>query len=129
MRLLLDELWPYEIAAQLRRRGFDVVAANEPGQAARYAGIDDDLVFARVQKDGRAIVTDNVDDYEPERLAWEASGTPHFGVVYALDPPFNRHRPEHMIGQMVRALEQFLRSPAAQIEPLNTAHWLRPSAR
>ena len=30
MRLLLDELWDYEVAVQLRRRGFDVVAATEP---------------------------------------------------------------------------------------------------
>jgi hypothetical protein len=125
LRLLLDELWSYEIAIQLRRRGLDVVAANEPEQAARYAHVSDDLVFARAQEDGRTIVTDNVEDFERERLAWEERGEPHHGVVYALDPPFNRHRPDFVIGQMVRALAHFLETPVPRVEPFNAAHWLR----
>jgi hypothetical protein len=42
-------------------------------------------------------------------------------------PPFNRHRGNAVIGQMVRALEHFLSSPQAAEEPFNRAHYLRPA--
>lgn len=50
------------IAEQLRRRGLDVVAGQEPEQFARYGGIDDAQLFARAQDDRRAVVADNVGD-------------------------------------------------------------------
>lgn len=127
MKLVLDELWPFEIAVQLRRRGFDVIAATEPEHAARYRGIEDTLMFSRAQDDGRAVVTDNIDDYEPIRLAYEAGGRPHYGAIYAFDPPFNRHKSDFVIGQMVLALEHFLTSLPPDHEPFNRAHWLRPA--
>lgn len=126
MRLLLDELWPHAIATQLRKRGFDAIAANEAEHTARYCGIPDGELFARAQGDGRAVVTDNVADFEAERLSWEAGGKPYHGVIYALNPPFNRHHADAIVGQMVKALEHFLKSPDdAQVEPLDRAHWLR----
>ncbi len=81
--------------------------------------------FARAQKDGRAVVTDNIADYERARTDWEDSGRGHHGLIYALDPPFNRHRGEGVIGQMMNALAHFLVSPDAAKEPLNRAHYLR----
>jgi hypothetical protein len=47
MKLLLDEMWTPTIALELRRRDHNVIAANEPAHASRYAGIPDDAVFAR----------------------------------------------------------------------------------
>lgn len=123
MKVILDEMWTPTIAAELRRRHFDVIAVNEPAHAGRYAGIVDDEVFARAQADGRAIVTDNISDYEKARLDWEAHGAAHHGVIYALNPPFNRHRGDAVIGQMVRALEHFLSSPEAA-----GAHYLCPAS-
>jgi hypothetical protein len=117
-------MWSPAIATELRRRGHDVVAINEPDAARRYAGIPDDEVFAKAQEDGRAIVTDNVADYERVRADWESRGTGHYGVVYALDPPFNRHRGTAVIGQMVRALDRFLTSGEGEA-PLNRSHVLR----
>lgn len=64
MRLLLDEMWTPTIALEMRKRGFDVIAASELSHAGRYAGISDDDVFARAQQDSRAVVTDNIADYE-----------------------------------------------------------------
>lgn len=125
MKVILDEMWTPTIAIELRTRHFDIVAVNEPTHADRYAGIPDNDVFARAQEDGRAIVTDNIPDYEKARLDWQAHGTPHHGVIYALSPPFNRHHGAAVIGQMVRALEQFLSSPEAGDEPLNRVHYLR----
>lgn len=125
MRLLLDEMWAPAIAVELRKRRFDVVAINEPPQAGRYAGTTDDHVFARAQEDGRAIVTDNIADYEKARRDWESHGLVHYGVGYALDPPFNRHRGDAVIGQIVNALEHFLSSAEAALEPSNRVHYLR----
>lgn len=44
---------------------------------------------------------------------------------HALNPPFNRHRGERVIGQMVRALAHFLSSADAAKEPFSRAHYLR----
>jgi len=125
MKLLLDEMWTPTIAVELCRRDFDVIAVNEAAHASRYAGIPDDAVFAQAQDDGRTIVTDNVSDYERARRDWESRGRAHHGVIYALDPPFNRHRGNSVIGEIVRALDRFLRSADAKTEPFNRAHYLR----
>lgn len=126
MRLLLDEMWAPRIALELRKRRFDVVAINEQAPAGRYSGAPDDQVFVRAQEDGRAIVTDNIADYEKTRRDWESRGAVHYGVIYALDPPFTRHRGgDAVIGQMVNALEHFLSSSEAGPEPSNRVHYLR----
>lgn len=127
MRLLLDEMWTPTIAAELRKRHFDVIAINEPAHAGRYAGLPDDEVFAHAQEDGRAVVTDNIPDYEKARLDWEARGTAHHGLIYALNPPFNRHRGDAVIGQVVKALEHFLSSSEAEARPHNGVHYLHPA--
>ncbi len=125
MRLLLDEMWTPTIARELRKRNFDVIAINEPVHAGRYAGISDDLVFAHAQDDRRAIVTDNIADFELARLEWESRGQIPHGLLYALNPPFNRHRGERVIGQMVNALAHFLSSQDAAQEPFIRVHYLR----
>lgn len=125
MKLLLDEMWTPTIAIELRRRGYDVIAINEEEHASRYAGLPDDQVFARAQADGRAVVTDNIGDHEKARVDWEAHGRAHRGVLYALDPPFNRHRGQDVIGQMVKAIEHFLCETRAADEPLGRVHYLR----
>lgn len=128
MRLVLDEMWTPTIASELRKRGFDVIAIGETEQRSRYAGIPDHEVFARAQEQARTIVTDNVPDYEQTRRDWESRGSSHHGVIYALNPPFNRHR-GGAVGQMVRALEHFLRSAPAQADPFNRIHFLRTAPR
>jgi hypothetical protein len=125
VRLLLDEMWTPTIALELRKRDLDVIAITESAHASRYAGISDDLLFARAQEDGRAVVTDNIADYEQARRDWESHGRAHHGLLYALDPPFNRHRGERVIGQMVSALAHFLSSAEAAREPFSRAHYLR----
>ncbi len=128
MRLVLDEMWAPSIASELRKRSFDVIAISEAEHTSRYAGIPDHAVFARAQEHGRTIVTDNVADYEQARRDWEARGSSHYGVIYALNPPFNRHR-GGAVGQMVRALEHFLGSAQAQADPFNRVHFLRTAPR
>lgn len=125
MKLLLDEMWTPTIARELRRRGFDVIAINESENAPRYAGVADDEVLAKAQDDGRTIVTDNISDYEMARRSWESRGRAHHGIIYALNPPFNRHRGDLIIGELVHALEHFLGSPEPKPEPFDRVHYLR----
>jgi hypothetical protein len=108
VRLLLDEMWSHEIALQLRRRGHDVIAATEPAHEACYGNLADDVVFERAQGDGRAVVTENVADFERARVAFERIGRAHHGVVYARAPQFNRNLGAGVIGPMVRALDRLL---------------------
>jgi hypothetical protein len=108
VRLLLDEMWSHEIAVQLRGRGHDVIAATEPEHEGRFTGVEDDVVFGRAQEDGRAIVTENVGDFERARVAFEHRGQDHHGVVYAREPQFNRNLGAGVIGPMVRALDRLL---------------------
>lgn len=108
MRLLLDEMWSHEIALQLRSRRHDVIAATEPEHEARYGGLDDEIVFERAQEDGRALVTENVGDFERARVAFERTGRSHHGLIYARAPQFNRNLGAGVIGPMVLALERLL---------------------
>jgi predicted nuclease of predicted toxin-antitoxin system len=128
VRLLLDEMWSPTIALELRKRDFDVIAITEPAHASRYAGISDDEVFAHAQEDGRVVVTDNIADYDEVCTSWESQGQVHHGLIYALNPPFNRHWGEGVIGQMVNALAHFLASSDAAKEPFNRAHYLRAAS-
>lgn len=85
-------------------------------------GISDDLVFARAQDDGPEIVTDNIAQTRREH---ESRSQTHHGLIYALNTPFNHHRSDRVIGQMVNALAYFLSSSEAAQQPFNRAHYLR----
>jgi hypothetical protein len=108
VRLLLDEMWSHEIAFQLRRRGHDVIAITEPEHEARFGSLDDVVVFERAQEEGRAVVTENVGDFERARLAFARTRRNHHGVIYACAPQFNRNLGGGVIGPMVRALERLV---------------------
>lgn len=45
MKLVLDEMWSPAIAIELRKRGHDVIGAQEPAQRGRYGATPDDVVF------------------------------------------------------------------------------------
>jgi len=124
VRLLLDEMWSHEIALQLRRRGHDVIAVTEPEYEARYGNLDDDVVFQRAQEDGRAVVTENVGDFERARVAFERTGRSHHGVIYARAPQFNRNLGAGVIGPMMRALDRLLREHPEH-DPQNRVIYLR----
>lgn len=99
-------MWSSAIARELRLRGCDVVAATELPR--RFRGIPDREFFLRAQDDGRAVVTDNVRDFMPIVAEQASRATPHFGVVFALRPSFDRAR-AGIVGDMTRALEALVR--------------------
>ena len=60
MRLLLDEMYPYRLADQLRAEGHDVVAVVE---LPDLVGREDAEVARWAREHGRVVVTENVVDY------------------------------------------------------------------
>jgi hypothetical protein len=124
VKLVLNEMWSSEIARQLRSRGHDVVGATEFPR--RYRGIPDHEFFRRAQEDGRAIVTDNVRDFMTIVAEQASRAEPHFGVVFAVRPAFDRARPA-VVGDMTRALESILRERERESEERSsTVLFLRP---
>lgn len=119
MRLLLDELYARQIAEQLRERGHDVIAVKERPDLAE---LPDRELFARMQTERRAILTENWADFG--RLLREAAdtGETHFGVVFTSRHQLPRSR--NTIGLYVRVLDDFLTRHPAEDAVMNDHRWL-----
>lgn len=98
-KLLLDEMFAPRIAELLMVRGIDAraVAADR-----LLAGADDADIAAAALAEGRALVTNNVIDFERLRRAREAEqyGVP--GLIYTSDAAFPRDR--RFVSRLVEAL-------------------------
>ena len=117
MKLLLDEMWSPEIAEQLRQRGYDVIAVA--GQST-FRGMSDRAVFELAQREGYAIVTDNVDDFIPLAAVATDQGRNHSGLILTTNRKYPRGS-SATIGRMVVALESLLSS---DIPLENVQYWL-----
>jgi len=114
LKLLLDEMYPSLIAAELRARGHDVVSVHEaPGR-----GASDDEVFEHARSEGRAVVTENVRDYRPLAEARLVGGENHAGVVFTTEKRWPRSDP----GALIAALDSLLSSTPGQ--PTDAEIWL-----
>ena len=118
MKLLLDEMYPYSIAEQLRARGHDVVAV---GERPELRGAADENVFATAQDEGRAIVTDDV-GFRALEAAHRSRGERHHGVVFKTNRRFPRGRPG-TVGRLVRSLDRFLSGDAQALEESSSWIW------
>jgi predicted nuclease of predicted toxin-antitoxin system len=99
-RLALDEMLSPQIAAELVRRGHDVVAvAADPG----LAGLPDEQILEWATEQRRCLVTENVKDYEALRRAAAAQGRSHAGLLYCGPRRFPRDR--RFLGTLVVALD------------------------
>jgi predicted nuclease of predicted toxin-antitoxin system len=119
LRLLLDEMYPPEIAVQLRRRGHDVVAV---GERVDLTGKADGELFELMAAEGRAIVTNDAQDYMLlfNRALVEDKG--HSGLVLTSDRSLPRTKAG--IGALVRALDRTLRTQPAHDALRNRVLWL-----
>lgn len=103
MRLLLDEQYSPEIAARLRRDGYDVAAVNgDPG----LEGMDDEPLLRQATADGRALLTNNVRDFAPLAGTWAARNEEHRGLIFTSDESLPRSR--NTIGDYVEKLRELL---------------------
>jgi hypothetical protein len=121
VKLLLDEMYPAEVAVALREQhGHDATSVRERPD---LRGRSDEDVFAAAQTDGRAVVTENVRDFRPIVREWEAEGRLHHGVVFTTNRRFPRARPR-TVGRLVSALADLLARSADFDEPSNLEIWL-----
>jgi len=118
-RLALDEMFSPQIAAELDRRGHDVVAvAADPG----LVGLPDEQILEWATEQGRCLVTENVKDYEALRRAAVAQGRAHTGLLYCVPRRFPRDR--RFLGALVAALDRML--AGGQLPGPDDAGWLAP---
>jgi hypothetical protein len=117
VRLLLDEMFSPEIAAELVKRGHDVVAvAADPG----LVGLPDEQVLEWATDQGRCLVTENVKDFEILRRASAAQGRTHAGLLYSGPRRFPRDR--RFVGALVAALDKLI--TAGQLPGPDEVGWL-----
>jgi hypothetical protein len=76
-RVLLDEDVPFDLAAALRSRRFDVVHVQEIG----LRRCSDALVLARAVEMRRSMLIHNVGDYMRLVDEYGKTGRSHFGVI------------------------------------------------
>ncbi len=122
MKLLLDEMISWRIAAELRSRGHDVVAVkrDRPFLESRV----DRTVLDAAAVEQRAVVTNNVRDYRIAHERMQARAAEHYGIVYTYDDTVPRNKAA--FGLWVAALEQLLEERPAADSLRNRAYHLLP---
>ena len=91
MKLLLDEHYADDIAAQLRAAGHDAVTVCERA----LKGTDDESLLVLAVSEGRALLTNNARDFLPLVGRWAASGDDHCGVLLTSDSSMPRCEEHH----------------------------------
>jgi hypothetical protein len=119
VRLLLDEHYSPRIAAELRKRGHDVMSATERDD---LRGLRDRELLNLASAEGRALMTENVADFMPLAREIAAEGTRHSGVVFT--SPRSQPRGPRTIGLYVKLLGRFLRDRPADDALADQVHWL-----
>jgi len=104
LRLLLDEMYPYTIAEQLRGHDHDVDAIT---QRAELRALPDIAVFARAQEERRALVTENIADFSKLADDHDRRGQAHHGLVL-VDPAKYQRGDQPTVGRMVIQLDRLL---------------------
>lgn len=124
MRLLLDEHYSKAVAAELRKRGHDVVlVAGE----ADLRGASDITLFAWAQEHRRAIVTQDVRDFVAIAREAEISELDHYGIVFTSPRTFPPAAAG--IGRLVTALSALLDERPAEDALRSQIYWLQPAGR
>ncbi|NWG01300.1 MAG: DUF5615 family PIN-like protein [Syntrophaceae bacterium] len=74
MKFYLDEHIPKGVVEGLRRRGVDVLTAQEAGRS----GDSDEKQLAFAAREGRVLIT-----FDDDFLRLDAAGVPHKGIVFS----------------------------------------------
>lgn len=90
MRLLLDEMISPRIALELRERGHDAQAVKR--DRPDLGGRSDRELIERMASEGRAIVTNDVADFQPLHDRLLAAGEEHAGMIFTSDATMPRNR-------------------------------------
>ena len=119
MKLLLDEHYSPEIAAQLRQQGHDAVAVVERTELWGFTDLE---LWELARRERRAVVTNNQRDFEPLFGADVRAGNESFGLLLTSDRPLPRRR--DTIGLYVRVLDELLRDHPNEDALRNRLRWL-----
>ncbi len=120
MKLLLDEMISAIVADQLRARGHDVVAVQDP-ELGHLRGVADCLLLDQAAEEHRAVVTDNIPDFVRCHQRRVDRDEPHYGLLLFTNDTFPRHRHDVFVGQLLAALEAQLLAHADD----NDSSWVR----
>ena len=121
MRLCLDEHYSVRIAEELRRRNRDVVAVKEHSD---LIALSDGQLWAVMQRERRALLTENVADFVPLVQHSAAAGEDHWGIVFSSARSLPRG--SGTIGLFVARLDDLLQRHPGEDDFRNGLHWLQP---
>ena len=103
MRAILDEQLSPQIAALLRKSGYDVDAVADRED---LVGRSDLFILEAACREDRAVVTSNIKDFRPLAAEWLAQGRVHAGLILL---PSTRTRNRDAIAAVASAIESILR--------------------
>ena len=119
MNLLLDEMHAPAVATRLRDRGHDAIAVKE---RADLIGLPDDDLLRAATADGRAVVTENVEDFAALHRRISAAGHRHPGLIYTHPRRFPRSAPGH-VQVLTDSLVTFLHELAPRLSDVESLVW------
>lgn len=122
MRLCLDEHYSSRIADELRGRDRDVDAVSERPELRT---LSDPELWATLQSERRALLTENVGDFMPLVHQAVAAHEEHWGIVFS--SPRSMPRGSGTIGLFVDRLGEFLEEHSGEEDFRNGVHWLQSS--
>lgn len=90
MKLLLDEMISPKIARELRSKGFDVQAIK--GDRPDLEAVADREIVRRIAAEQRALVTNDVLDFQLIHNQMLAAGEEHSGLIFTSDSTMPRNK-------------------------------------
>jgi hypothetical protein len=107
LRLLLNAHLPVALAASLKSRGYDVIAAQGIPDLRH---LDDEDLLIEAAKQRRALVTYNIRHFAPLARGWAQGGREHWGIILV----HPRTIPQEDLGGQIQALERLLASTSEE---------------
>ncbi len=114
MRLLLDEMISPRTARELREAGYDVQAVKR--DRPELSGKSDRELVLRMATERRAIVTNDVEDFEIIHEQLLAAGEEHHGMIFTDDATMPRNK---------GAIPQWVQTLAGLLAAHTDEDWLR----
>lgn len=123
MKLLLDEMYPPQIAELLRRAGHDAVSVHE---RPLLRSTPDPTIYAAAQTEARVVITNNARDYAVILRESAKSGASHHGVIFTSDRSLPRSRND--IGRYAEVLDDLMCAHPDDDALSNRVVWLKKPA-